>query len=199
MNSSQQPAMLLVCCEGKETEPQYFTILAKFLRIQRLVKIVGAKKQHKQLVDEAVIECEKLLREKELALGEVEVWVVCDKDSMPYPLEELEVYARKNNVNLAFSDPMFEIFLLQHFSFSSSPLKGKRELMKLLTKEINKRIPGNTYNPLDLSLFGNIFDEEPIFEQAVKYCQKLEDKKSSPYTTCHKLVERLIELAPRVG
>lgn len=202
MTSSTElfPSQILICCEGKETEPQYFKIIADLWRIRQQVriKIVGNKGQYKKLIDESVILYRNLLRDKELDPIEVEVWAVCDKDNMRYSLLELEEYAQKNNVNLAFSDPMFEIFLLQHFTASTSSASTKRELETLLNKELQIKNPYFKYNKSNLAIFENIFYTEPslVKKKAILNCRKLEDKTNSPYTSCHKLLERLLELAP---
>lgn len=198
----KQPIVVLVCCEGKETEPQYYELLIKLRRIntgQARVKIVGNKGQHKALLDKANVERQKLGESLDLALDEIEVWAVCDKDKMSCTLSELEEYADKAGVRLAFTDPRFEAYLLQHFTASSTTAAGKA-LDDLPTKELQKKLKGAkkiSYDKTDLGNFKRIFDREPsLIEAAIKNCTKLEDRTTVPYTTAHALLARLLDLAP---
>ncbi len=137
---TKTPRLLLICCEGKQTEPQYFTAVARLYRVaQRVnIRIVGNKGQHRALIDSAVAERLDRSRKYELDLDEIETWAVCDRDQMNSDLAELEAYAETKSIRLAFSDPKFEIFLLQHFKKSSTLLNGRKldsELTKLFKQK----------------------------------------------------------------
>lgn len=191
--------VLLICCEGKRTEPEYFQGVVRHQRItqgQAKVKVIGGKGQHKILIDEALSECSKLAKSLEVSSNEIEVWAVCDKDEMTCTLKELEDYAKSKNVNIAFSNPKFEIFLLQHFCQSSTNQTGK-SLDNLISKELSKRGISEVYHKTDISWLFQALDNEPqLLRNAIKNSSKLIDKDNTPYTTVHVLLERLVSLAP---
>ena len=191
------PIYILICCEGKQTEPQYFDIVIKQRRINRgraRVKIVGDKGQHKTLVDEAVIERGKICKQFSLGPEDIETWIVCDKDDMTCTLAELEGYVAKNQMNLAFSDPRFEIFILQHFVRSSTNATGK-ELEAQISKHLAAKGHKSGYIKNDLVAFRNLFDNEPrLLETAIGNSKPISARGETPYTTAHILLERLLTL-----
>jgi len=115
--------VLLICCEGKETECQYFNAIKNQYRISQgsvRVKVIGGLGQHKRLIDESVVHRTQLVERYGLCDEDIEVWAVCDNDDMSIAYTDLLKYAKENSVKLAFSDPAFEIYLLQHFGFRAS-------------------------------------------------------------------------------
>lgn len=190
---------VLICCEGEQTEPQYFNIVIRQRRIKERarVKVIGDKGQHKTLIDEAVLERNKVCQALSLDPEDVEAWAVCDKDQMPYSLAELEGHASKNNIKLAFSDPKFEIFLLQHLSRSATNLNGS-QLDRLISKGLQRKGEKSAYDKTDLGSFGRLFDTEPLLlETAITNSHAvLSNKENTPYTTVHLLLARLLEMAP---
>src|SRR5665811_212521 len=128
------PAIILVCCEGSETEPQYIRAVIKQRRINQgraKVFVRGGRGQHLKLIDNAVTLRAEHSRKLKLRESDIEAWGVCDKDAMTCTLEELEQYAASKQVRLAFTDPSFEVFLLQHFGYSATQSSG-RALQQLL-------------------------------------------------------------------
>ena len=194
----QNPAILLIICEGKETEPQYFEIVKRHRRINNgvaRVKIIGDCGQHKKLIDLADSHRNEVCRKEDVELEEVEVWGVFDEDNINVTFSELEKYSAARNVNLAFSSPMFELFLLQHFKRSATNATG-RELESLLSQEMNNKV-GSNYNKNDLSVLKSAFDSEPaLLEGAIANCTQIENSSNSPFTSVHHLLQRLLDLAP---
>lgn len=119
--------LLLIMCEGK-TEKEYFEILRWAFRPPAHIDpmIFGEKGQHKPLIDKTVEKRSEIAAELVLDESEIEAWAVCDDDRMTCSYQDLLKYAEDQNVNLAFSKPQFEYFLLQHFE----PCKdAKREMI----------------------------------------------------------------------
>lgn len=118
---------LLVLCEGKVTEPNYLRGLARDSR-NNLVEIskqlgVGVPKT---LVERASAEMKAAKREarrrQDSFLGYDEVWCVFDVDEHPR-LPEAIIQARDNGVNLAVSNPCFELWILLHFRDQNAHLE----------------------------------------------------------------------------
>ena len=192
------PLRILICCEGKETEPQYFDMVANLFRVavRVNVKIFGNRGQHIKLVDSAVQLRLQIISQDGLADDEIEAWAVCDHDEMHVTISELEAYAIKNNVKLAFTNPNFEVFLLQHFTRSATNASNT-ELRKLISAEMKARKIASGYSKNDLTHFRTIISNDPqLVHDAVSNSKHMEDRDNTPYTTVHLLVNRLIELGP---
>jgi len=194
---AQKPITILIGTEGKETEPQYFNIVINRKRIRERanVKVIGRLGQHKQLIDRVVTL--RALKAKALNIEEqdVECWAVCDRDTMNCTLNELEEYAAANDVYVAFSDPCFEIFLLQHLTRSATNLNAKQLGLKITSelKIINSKI---TYNKSNLLWFDELVDSDPkALDRAVQNSNYIEDVGNTPYVTVHKLLQRLLDMA----
>lgn len=164
--------VILICCEGKKTEKQYFDIVVSH-RLRSgsgpsvKIKTLGAQGQHKRLIDNCLRQREHFGKSMDIPTGEIEVWAVCDKDTMNCTLDELETYAEQRDVKVAFSDPRFEVFLLQHLKTSATKATG-RQLDQLLSKAI-----GAKYDKTDITWVKNIIDKNPhILETVIRRCNK---------------------------
>ena len=111
------PAVLIVC-EGKETEPNYFRGFRQEHRIQRERFLIHSPKETKHtdpkgLVDYAFAQTNKAAN---LARGYFldTVFCVFDKDQHP-TFAEASLTARERNIVLGRSNPCFEFWLLLHF------------------------------------------------------------------------------------
>ena len=110
----------LIYCEGK-TEVEYFKILkTRIYRIPSFIKIEiqGEKGRHEALIDYAAKQREEFARIEDISIRDISCWAVCDDDGMNISYPSLEQYADSYDVNLAFSRPQFESYLLQHFEQS---------------------------------------------------------------------------------
>ena len=188
--------VILICCEGEETEPQYFEAVKRQYRIPQGavdIKVLGGQGQHEKLIDNSVAQRNELSNKLKISYDEIEIWAVCDKDNMSGTYDDLLAYATKFGVNLAFCSPSFEIYLLQHFGHSASNEVG-RALEALLTKKLGKK-----YDKTDLSWFVELIDQKPkSLAGIVTQCESISDPENTPFITVHHLVSRLLEMAPKV-
>jgi len=193
----EKPIVILIGTEGRQTEPQYFNVVINRKRIRQRanVKVIGALGQHKQLIDEIVILRANKARDLGLVESDVECWAVCDKDTMTCSLSELQEYARSKGVLLAFSNPCFELFILQHLTRSAHN-GSVRELEVKITTELKKINRGLSYNKSDLTWFDQMVDSDPqVLERAIQNSSHLEDPDNTPYLTVHHLLIRLLEMS----
>ena len=178
--------LILILCEGK-TEEIYFSIINRHLRISNgFVEILDKQGQHKSLIKR----CDQKRKDYAKNLGidptEIEVWAVCDKDSYKGGYQKLAAYACEKNVNLAFSDPQFETYLLQHFEFIKT--KAKQEELEL---KLGSYI-GEKYNKTDLQWFEDMIDEDPgKLDFAIKNSDQLNNHAKPPFLTVQELTKRL--------
>ncbi|MFJ9773444.1 RloB family protein [Kitasatospora sp. NPDC101157] len=119
---------LLVVCGAKVTERDYLQGLKSSVRNPAVsVKIVEHPRSPAQVVERA-----ELLREQ--AAGEYdETWCVLDVDAF-VDLDLTMTEARQKNIEVAFSNPCFEVWLLLHFMEYRRPARSFKELLPFLEK-----------------------------------------------------------------
>lgn len=189
------PQAFLICCEGK-TEKEYFDILR--LRVLRIpmyvrIRIEGEKGQHRSLID-----CTSKLRKsiamnEEIAEEDIECWAVCDDDKMAISFAELSRYAEGKNVNIAFSRPQFESYLIQHFEQSKET--DQEALYSALGNHMRALGYEGDYDKADLSwLEKTLIDKPKLLDAAIINANQRTTQSSSPFLTVQHLVERLMEL-----
>lgn len=111
---------ILIVSEGETTEPEYFRGFARACRNPRVTieiaqehgvprTVVKAAKERKREAEE------QAAREKDDNLAYDSVWGVFDVDEHP-GIGEAKEMARDNNIELAISNPCFELWLLLHFT-----------------------------------------------------------------------------------
>jgi len=129
----------LVLSEGECTEPEYLEGFRRWCRNPLVsVKIaeergvpltlVRAAKKHRADAQKAA------KREGDENHAYDEVWCVFDVDEHPYLNQALDE-ARTAGIEVALSNPCFELWLLLHFQDSPGP-RGHKELPALLSRHI---------------------------------------------------------------
>jgi hypothetical protein len=134
---------VLVVCEGIRTEKGYFQSLKHTHRIP-IDLVIEAGGTPKRLVEIAV----KLKQEADaLAHGRGdpnlkfdEVWCVFDVDEHPY-LSEAKKQAKDNQIQVAISNPCFELWVLLHFRAQTSHIE--RDIVQRACREL---LPGYDKN-----------------------------------------------------
>lgn len=194
------PSLILILCEGK-TEKLYFDSLITNMHIKRVeIEIFENQGQHKALIDKCAEMREKYSIELEENEESIEVWAVCDHDEMSknnkkLTYQKLLAYAKENNVNLAFSEPQFETYLIQHFGCRKIR-KSKKELEEYLNGYVLECY-NTEYSKSNLKWVDKMIDETPhkIYE-AIKNANNFSNHTVKPFLTVQKLAKRLIDLAP---
>lgn len=185
-----EPRFLLILCEGG-TEKLYFESLIQIRRLHiRSFKILGNQGQHEYLIRKCVVKRREKATELGLSESDIEVWAVCDCDKKKINYLKLLHYSEVRNVNLAFSNPQFETYLLQHFEAKRTK-KKKEKLILELEKHLSEK-----YSKSDLSWFDEMIDRDPKkLEIAISNSEKLNTHNKPPFLTIQKLTKRLLQLA----
>lgn len=126
----------LIATEGTQTEPNYFkalkTELEKSNRFNIEISIEGKGKSTTALVS-------KVHRQIEFNHQEYDrVWVVFDRDEFP-DFDEAIQQAAKHNINCAWSNESFELWLLLHFKDVSTST-NRKDLCDLLEAAIRNEL-----------------------------------------------------------
>lgn len=185
------PRVILILCEGL-TEKLYFDSVVRNKRIARVlsVEVLGKQGQHKALIKKCTEKRKNLAEELGIDEKDIEVWAVCDRDNLKIGYQKLLNYALKNNVELAFSDPQFETYLVQHFEYKRITTKQEQ-----LEADLSAYL-GVPYNKANLDWFDKMIDEDPAkLNQAVLNSNRLDNHTKPPFLTVQKLKVRLLELS----
>jgi len=175
------------------TEPSYLNGLKRKLQIRLVhIEVVPGGVDPKTLVDEAVDrkkEAERQARtQKDDNLKYDEVWCVFDVDVHQY-VPEAKQKAEANKVNVAISNPCFELWLLLHFQDRGAHIE-RHQVQSLCRGHMPgyvKEVP-----------FERLF---PRYAEAVQRADALDHWQTTrgcagenPSTGVHRLTERIMAL-----
>ena len=202
---------ILIVCEDQKTEPYYFKQFKKlFTEDSVYLKEIGTGKKPKGIVDQTIIERKNL---SVTIKKEVEdVWVVFDKDdegnnaTTLTSFNEAWALAEKENIRIAFSNEVFELWLLLHFTDINSVAPISRaDIYRSLGKVIasfdshksfiydhKKSDPEAVIDAVTV-----LGSEAKAIERAAKLISEQQGKQpivANPSATVHILVSRLRDL-----
>jgi len=127
--------LVLIVCEGKETEPNYFHSIRKDYKLnKKRIEIVGGDKCGTD--PKSVVEYAKK-RKMELRKDKLEyesIWCVYDRDEHQR-FNDANVQARDLKFKVTFSNPCFELWYLLHFQDQDAPIE-RDEVIKSLKPRI---------------------------------------------------------------
>lgn len=186
---------LLIVCEGKNTEPQYFKQFAKFHR-NSLVQVEIAEGQGVPLTlvriarDRQNAANEEAKRQGDDNLKFDSVWCVFDIDEHPHVPEAKEM-ARTLEIGVAISNPCFELWLLLHLRDcpGMQHRHAMQAMLKALVPDYDKTVRFASYRD--------------GYEEAVKRARRLDALASSvgepgrnPTTNVFELTEKIKPSSP---
>ncbi len=177
----------LIVCEGVSTEKKYFIGLKRHLMLPSMnIEPIGTGKSKQELVQHAIGTRKRL---KDV----IATWVVFDKDSISnQDVEQTIKFAKDNNIQVAFSNASFELWLVMHFSEvkHDCPLDQKR-LYKLIESHCKYKDYKNK-GKSDAFLLEDIAGN---YEIALKNSETLYSEQgnihNNPYCNINKLVREL--------
>lgn len=196
------PQKVVIFCEGK-TEVEYFKIIRDVWRVNLIGRndIRRKSQQGKALIDTVVLETQKEANENPdiyASLDDIEAWAVCDQDKCATCYPNLQKYADDNGVNLAYTNPQFEHYLMQHFggprTFAGRGDKAKQEINDLAKEVYGLDIQ---YNKADLSWLRLLIEEkQSIVKTAIVNADNYSKTRSRlPFMTTQELTKRMLALA----
>lgn len=185
---------LKIYCNSLETEPNYFNEFKELINKSGITEIYidvikTQKKGGKDPYSAVKYAIENMDNCKE-------AWVVFDKDD--FDIEKAIKLAEENNINVAWSNEAFELWLLLHFNFIETPMKRDICLNKL--KDILKKKYKIDYTKNSKKIYTILEKNVKIAianakkqHQLVKKDNKLPNR-ANPCTTVYILVEKLNKL-----
>jgi len=206
--------LFLIVCEDEKTEKCYFEKFKEdFEKIYPketvFLRPVGTGQNSKGVVEQAIIKKKELFEESNKTVDEV--WAVFDKDDLDRSegnrkrfVEAFEI-AEKEKIQVAYSNEVFELWLLLHFTdVSSKNPMPRMDIYAKLEENIKKNPTYNTFvyehgnsNVVDITLkLGNEI-------QAIKRADRLNSEHNTrnnqpidanPNTKVNVLTKRLREL-----
>jgi len=205
------PHLFLIVCEDEKTEPLYFK---KFKEIFNNIYpketvflcLVGTGRNSKGVVEQAIIKKKELFEESNKTVDET--WVVFDKDDLEQSegnrqrfMDAFEI-AEKENINIAYSNEVFELWFLLHFAnINSKQPIPRSDIFAKLEEKIKKHPPYSDFvyehgksDIVDIVL--KIGNEKRAIERADRINSEHETKKNQPIdanpnTRVNILVKRL--------
>jgi hypothetical protein len=199
--------LFLIVCEDENTEPLYFKNFKEQIPNETIyLRPVGTGRDAKGVVEEAIKERHKLAIE---AKKDVDVvWAVFDKDDADENATKIQRFAdafditEKNKIKAAYSNEVFELWLLLHLTDvdSTVPLPRKT-IYDLLQTHIQQNENYSTFqykhgNGDILTIINTIGNQQKAIDRAETLLQKHKGKKpiqANPSTKVHLLVKEILE------
>ncbi len=212
-NKVNQRLLVILACEGRNTERFYFESYFAILKNRKTISPASCVfAPHKHTNPTGVLE--DLLRFKDSAgrtCKDYEYrWIVIDRDEERHgggghTLQDFNKaleQARNSHaaIKVAWSNPSFELWYLLHFRFHNTAIDRER-VIDLLEQEMsatyNKSNPA-TYSLLISRLPDAIRNARRLIEEAKVSTGILIPAEANPATTVHELVETLLKLQETV-
>ena len=189
---------VLILCEGKKTEPSYFSDLLAHYRLSMAnIEIVGSGTDPRTVVKQA-----KKRRLKEIRNSEKydRVYCVFDRDEHA-TFDKACEEASASGITPIRSWPCFEFWLVLHFRYSRQPYarSGGRSAAQNCVVDVRQHLPG--YAKATRGVFGRL--EDSLEQANANAARALTDAEATeefnPSTEIHLLVDYLQALVPDRG
>ena len=145
-------SLLVIACEGEKTEAEYLSFSC--FQNSRVKLCIVPSKDGKSSPIHVLENLKEEVEKYDLKPGD-QIWIVIDTDRWTFETQLkplLNAKIRKFPVNIAVSNPCFELFLYLHFSpMPTAPVKDSRTMEKMLRSSLGQYSKSNlaeeTYAP----------------------------------------------------
>lgn len=191
---------ILILCEGKQTEPNYFKGLTQ---AKHLTNVVVRPSRKKQTGPTGLLT--RLHEELEYDPDLDEIYCVLDHDGRDTEIRKftaaLTAVDKKTDstqIQMILSDPCFEFWLLLHFEITDRPFAvgthaaGCEDVIRQLKRHLPK------YEKNDVQVFEKCHEHvDTAIENSRKlqYTEPLSSEPSAPHTDVGQLIKRLLKLS----
>jgi hypothetical protein len=185
--SEEPEKVIIISCEGRNTEPEYFNNLKIILKdhISAVIDVrVVPKDDNKSSPEDVVCKLDEYLLEKyDYKYEYDQLWVVWDRekvDSRKKEILKMLPKCKEKNYNIALSNPLFEFWLLMHLVditiyskedlFANKQISQKRkyidkELSNLLDNGFNKKKGKFNKDIITIENVKRAISQEKLFER----------------------------------
>jgi hypothetical protein len=183
-------------CEGRNTEPDYFKAVGRIYS-RTTIELVGGVGTPFTIAEHTA-ECARKLgltkrSRKRLDSFEEndEVWAVFDRE-IHQRFNDAICKCNSNSVNIARSNPCFEIWLILHFDRFERPY-DRKQAGRCLNKYCNEYDPDGSKTLNCMTLMGKLKDAESRAETQLSRRHDEGDPYGAPSTTVFQLTRRIRE------
>lgn len=186
---------VLIVCEGKKTEPNYFNELINHYKLNTAnVQIDKAEGSSPKNVLESAEKYAKKATKEGNAYDRI--YCVFDKDNHNTYQQTVNKIEKKKDFYACVSVPCFEYWLLLHFEYKTSPYhaSGNKSICAQVIKDLKAHIPN--YEKGYRGTFKDLESKLEIAKSNAKKALKAADRNDTdnPTTHIHELVDYLINL-----
>lgn len=188
--TEEQKPIILIVCEGKKTEPNYFDSVRRLWRLSAM-KIVGGDEcgtAPKSIVNYAKNEYKKQRKD---GLRKENIWCVFDRDEHE-TFEEALRLADDIGFGVAFSNPCFELWYLLHYKDQNRHIE-REAVVRALKKHVRDYLK-NKENMFELIEGNRTMATERSKNLREKHIRDGSKKTNNPSTSVDQLVEYLQSL-----
>ena len=199
-NRDEKLGTCLIITEGTETEVNYF---------ENIKNIINTKYRKREIQENYPMKVEGKGRSTSVLVNEAikrknrenfsEIWIVFDKDDNTDFDRAIEL-ANVNNINVAWSNQSFELWLLLHFKDLKVEISRSQYIGELNSIFKKEKINGGKYDKNISNIFDITYENINSALKRSKSLRKEQERlgekhpsKMSPGTTVDILVEKLIE------
>lgn len=177
--------LILIVCEGKQTEPNYF----RGFKLTN-VDVDGAGADPMTVVERAK---EIVLEQRKIGKNYDQIWCVFDRDDFPAERFNNAIIktGQLRNFHSAYSNEAFELWYVLHFEYLNSGITRQDYIKKLVT------YLDHPYRKNDPDMYQTLI-EKGDQQQAIRNAERLlacyspnNPANGSPSTTVHELVKVL--------
>lgn len=160
---------IVIACEGSKTEPGYFESIRKELRLRTLQIIVlrhQGRTDPRSIIERVIEERQEMRRNQTWTEGD-SAWAVFDGDEhieqSPENWKNAITLAKNQKIQLAITNPCFELWYLIHFQNHFAQISRDR-VINLLEKHIAKYDKSMCLYPEPL---------KPLTEEAIQRAERI--------------------------
>lgn len=192
---------ILIVCEGKKTEPNYFMAFPTYRKGTFVynVEVEGMGCNTLNVVDKAI----ELRNRAKGTDSEYDcVWAVFDRDSFPAKrFNSAIIKARDNHIECAWSNEAFEQWYLYHFHNRVTPMR-RGEYRKAISEAVNRSplytskkrytyTKGDKENYYIMTHYGS---QRDAIERARKSCEAFTDNRFAEHNPCTRVYLLVLQL-----
>jgi hypothetical protein len=191
----RNPAIFHVAVEGEKTEVHYFTEINRKLQDSRFQVSIVSRPDPSFSAPKHVLQSVLDHIGKNSLKKDDQLWIVIDRDKWPVAqLDEVAAVSGERGVQIAFSNPCFELWMLLHHRTVQNleeirKLNTKRRLKEKMVAELRTLLGQYSQNTPDMDAFFVLTDVAVKNARAITPIDRIWFEEAG--TTMHKLISAL--------